>query len=199
MPSYEVEIRLLILQPGKLRRERWIICWRLLRSAGLEVVPCLVSLLPETTNTFKAWLWSCNRKCVVVPGVFAERGWKSQHILGVGPLEEGALLGRPRSWGENKEGHTGPGRFFLPGRNRDRDQECMVGRKVRWSVSRRAPPCLHEKFARHVIRENSSDRPEQSCKGQSMQHGVQDGWVRVWSCSRKCFDEFYLPQVWKIF
>ena len=74
MPSYEVEIRLLILPPGKLRRERWIICWRLLRSAGLEVVPCLVSLLPETTNTFKAWLWSCDRKCVVVPGVFAERG-----------------------------------------------------------------------------------------------------------------------------
>ena len=181
MPSSEVEVRLLILQPGKLRRERWIICWRPLRSAGLEVVPCLVSLLPETHSRQThavAWLWSCDRS-VLWCRVFLQKGVESRHILGVGPLEEGALLGRPRSWGKNKEGHTGPGRFFLPGRNRDRDQECMVGRKVRWSVSRRAPPCLHEKFARHVVRENSSNGPEQSCKGQSMQQGVQDGWVRV--------------------
>lgn len=48
-------------------------------------------------------------------------------------------MGRPRSWGKNKEGHTGTGRFFLSETNRDRDQECVVGRKARWSVSRRAP------------------------------------------------------------
>ena len=36
------------------------------------------------------------------------------------------------------------------------------------------PPCLRE------IRENSSDGPGHSaCKGQSIQQGVQDGWVRV--------------------
>ena len=33
-------------------------------------------------------------------------------MLGVGPLKEGALLGRPRWWGKTKEGHTGMGRFF---------------------------------------------------------------------------------------
>ena len=39
------------------------------------------------------------------------------------------------------------------------------------------PPCLHEKFAHHVIRENSSDGPVNSaCKGQSSLAGCS-GWM----------------------
>ena len=76
MRSYEVEISLFILQLGKLMRERWIICWRPLRSTGIEVVPCLFSLLPETTNTLNSLVMELQQEACCGAGYFAERGFE---------------------------------------------------------------------------------------------------------------------------
>ena len=82
-------------------RERWIICWRPLRSTGIEVVPCLFSLLPETTNTLNSLVMELQQEVCCGAGYFCRKGLKEPTHTWSWPSERGGIAGKTPLMGED--------------------------------------------------------------------------------------------------